>query len=64
MKKNQTRKEELVTGPLLKDLVNRQKAESKLALKEVQVGSAPLLPADLYQDAGGGYNVDFTFPQD
>ncbi len=58
------RKEPSVTQPLLKDLMDRQKTESKLAMEEVKVGSTPLPSPDLYQDAGGGYNPDFTFPQE
>jgi K+-transporting ATPase c subunit len=51
-----------VTKPLLKDLVDRQKADSKI--ENPSVGSKPLPPPDLYQDSGSGYNPDFTFPQE
>jgi hypothetical protein len=64
MKHQQPKKGTPVTGPVLKDLVKRQTAESKQVLSGVTIGSAPLAPPDLYQDAGGGYNRDFTFPQE
>ncbi len=64
MKQHQNRKEASVTDPLLKDLLKRQLADSKQANPKVAVGSTPLAPPDLYQDAGGGYNPDFTFPQE
>ena len=51
-KKNQTK---AVAVPMVKELTQRQKAPS--------VGSKPLKPAALYQDAGNGYNGNFTFPQ-
>ena len=49
---------------MLSDLVNRHKANQKALLEEPQVESTPLDPPDLYQDAGNGYNADFTFPQE
>lgn len=58
------RKKAPITNPLLKDLVERQKAYSKAVLEQPEVGSDPLPSADLYQDSGGGYNPDFTFPQE
>ncbi len=63
MKQNQNRKEQSVTKPLLKDLLERHKAEAQ-KMPEVSVGSEPLAPSDLFQDDGGGYNRDFTFPQE
>jgi hypothetical protein len=53
-----------VTGPMLSDLVNRHKANQKALFEEPQVESTPLDPPDLYQDAGSGYNADFTLPQE
>jgi len=53
-----------ITAPLLKDLMDREKANSKISNPDPSVGSKPLPSPDLYQDAGGGYNQDFTFPQD
>ena len=61
--KSKPNSKESITGPMLKDLMDRQKIESKSKLKEVTVGSDPLPAPDLYQDAGSGYNPDFTFPQ-
>ena len=51
-----------ITKPLLKELVDREKADSKIANPTVE--SKPLEAPDLYQDPGGGYNPDFTFPQE
>jgi hypothetical protein len=51
--KNQTK---AVAVPMVKELAKRLKAPS--------VDSKPLKPAALYQDAGNGYNGNFTFPQD
>jgi hypothetical protein len=59
-KNNQTR---AVTGSLVKELAKRQKAESKISMPAPSVDSKPLKPAALYQDAGNGYNGNFTFPQ-
>jgi len=52
-----------VTGPVLKDLVERDKAVQKATREEVSIGSKPLNPPALYEDSGEGYNTDFTFPQ-
>jgi hypothetical protein len=54
----------LVSGPPLKQLVEREKAESKQRMQAVSVRSAPQPAPALYQDAGGGYNRNFTFPQE
>ena len=62
--KSKDRQTRSVTEPLLKDLLDRHKAETKAELQNVTVGSKPLAPPDLYQDPGGGYNPDFTFPQE
>ncbi len=66
--KNIKGKEAGVTQPLLKDLIDRQKMASKIALDGVfnktEVASTPLDQPDLYQDPGSGYNVNFVFPQD
>ncbi len=40
----------------------QQKKDQKR--EQVSVGSDPLPSPDLYQDAGEGYNADFTFPQE
>jgi len=62
-------KEASVTQPLLKDLMNRQKEESKLTFGHIAsdkpgIGSTPLEPPALYEDSGEGYNANFVFPQD
>ncbi len=64
MKKNKFSQQESITKPLLKDLLKRQKVDAGKALPDVEVGSTPLSPSDLFQDAGGGYNRDLTFPQE
>ncbi|HEX4164564.1 MAG TPA: hypothetical protein VHZ55_03750 [Bryobacteraceae bacterium] len=64
MKNNNSAKESSVTKPLLKGLLDLQKAEAEKTLQSVSIGSKPLSPPDLYQDSGGGYNPDFTFPQE
>ena len=51
-----------VTKPLLKDLIERSKTTTKFV--EPSVSANPLEPSDLYQDAGSGYNADFTIPQE
>ncbi len=61
MKHKQSQKEQSVTKLLLKDLIERQKAESQ-KIPEVSIGSEPLAPSDLFQDDGSGYNLNFTFP--
>jgi hypothetical protein len=53
-----------VTGPLLKELAERQKAQSKALMQAPSVGSQPLQQPAFYQDPGSGYNTNFTFPQD
>jgi len=53
-----------ITEPVLRDMLDRQKADSEAELKNITVGSKPLPSPDLYQDPGGGYNPDFTFPQE
>jgi hypothetical protein len=51
-----------ITGPVLKDLLEREKLNRKI--ENPVLSNEPSAPADLYQDAGGGYNVNFTFPQE
>jgi hypothetical protein len=62
--KSNDRQNGSVTEPLLKDLMDRGKANSKFNNPDPSVGSKPLPPPDLYQDSGGGYNQDFTIPQE
>lgn len=63
MKTNQ-RQNASITEPLLEDLVEAEKANSKIINSSPSVGSKPLPSPALYQDSGGGYNEDFTFPQE
>lgn len=62
--KSSDRQKGSVTKPLLKELVDLEKANSNVVKQVPSVESVPLDPPDLYQDAGGGYNPDFTFPQE
>jgi hypothetical protein len=62
--KSADRRNGSITGPWLKDMLDRQQTDCKTQLQKVTVGSTPLAPPDLYQDPGQGYNPDFTFPQE
>jgi hypothetical protein len=67
--KNDGRQSGSITKPLLKGLMDRQKANEKCNPEPYSdsapyIGSTPLDPAALYEDAGGGYNLDYTFPQE
>jgi hypothetical protein len=62
--KSNDRKNASISALLLKDLADREKANSKTITSGPSVGSKPLDPPDLYQDAGNGYNPDSTFPQE
>ena len=54
-----------ITQPLLKDLIDRQKVQTKNTLDNMaSVSDTPLAQPDLYQDPGQGYNANFVFPQD
>ncbi|MBV9157119.1 MAG: hypothetical protein JO097_12725 [Acidobacteriaceae bacterium] len=53
-----------VTKPLLKKVVDLDKANAKNIKQIPKVESKPLDPPALYEDAGEGYNPDFTFPQE
>jgi hypothetical protein len=61
--KNKGRQSGSITKPLLKDLMDLQKVNEKRN-PEPSIGSTPLDPAMLYEDPGGGYNLDYTFPQE
>ena len=50
-----------ITQPLLKELMDRAKDETK---RNPSLETTPLTPAALYEDAGDGYNSNFTFPQE
>ncbi len=66
--KDKKGKEAGFTQPLLKDLIDRQKVESKMTFDGVfnkaNTGSTPLEPPALYEDSGEGYNANFVFPQE
>lgn len=62
--KSSKRPKASVTKPLLKELVNRHKADLKKQTQNPSIGSKPTDPPALYDDAGSGYNSDLTFPQD
>jgi hypothetical protein len=52
------------TSPLLQDLVSRDKANFKIQNACLAQEPAEDQAPDLYQDAGGGYNANFVFPQE
>ena len=54
-----------LTGQLLDDVVEQDQANqnANFPVPSPSVGETPLPPPDLYQDDGGGYNRDLTFPQ-
>jgi hypothetical protein len=64
MKKNKFFQKDSITKPLLKDLLKRQKIDTDKVMPEVEVGSSPISPSDLFQDAGGGYNQNLIYPQE
>jgi hypothetical protein len=72
MKTIHSRKERPITKPLLNDLVKGHHASFKRVVRIASTGSSnsplvestPVAPANLYQDAGGGYNSNLTFIQD
>ena len=51
------KQDESIVKPLLKELMDLEKSNPELA-------NMPLNPPALYEDAGEGYNPDFTFPQE
>jgi hypothetical protein len=57
-------KNQSVTATLLKDVMAQHKANTKATQENVSIGSKPLDPPALYEDAGEGYNADFTIPQE
>jgi len=62
--KTNKRPKQSVTKPLLKELVDRQKANLKVQTQNPSIGSKPCNRPALFEDPGMGYNPDFTFPQD
>jgi hypothetical protein len=61
--KNDGRPKGSITKPLLKDLMDQHKANQTIN-PEPTIGSTPLQPPALYEDAGEGYNPGDTFPQE
>jgi hypothetical protein len=53
-----------ITEPLLAHIKERDQANFEANFPNPSVGSTPLAQPDLYQDSGGGYNANFTYPQD
>ena len=54
--KSNNEQDQSIVKPLLQELTDQEKSNPELA-------NLPLNPPALYEDAGEGYNVDFTFPQ-
>jgi hypothetical protein len=61
--KTKNSKQDSVTAPLLKELVTRDQANQKSNCDKVSIGQKPLDPPALYEDAGEGYNSDYTYSQ-
>jgi len=61
--KTKNSKQDSVTAPLLKDLVTADRASQKSNCDNVSIGQKPVDPPALYEDAGEGYNSDYTYPQ-
>jgi len=53
-----------ISGPLLERVVAENKARFAANFPSPTVGETPLPPPALDQDSGGGYNKNFTFPQE
>lgn len=53
-----------LTGQLLDKVVQLDKDHYAANFPAPSVGKTPLLPPDEYQDQGGGYNSNFTVPQE
>jgi hypothetical protein len=64
MKTKDKNQDSPISGPLLESVTERDKANFALNFPNASVGSKPLDPPDLYQDPGGGYNKNLTYPQD
>ena len=52
-----------ITGPLLEHIRNLDIANFKVHFPDPSVSSKPSAPPDSYQDPGGGYNKNLTYPQ-
>ena len=53
------KQEKPIVQPLIDELTQRQKPKEPAS----QAPAQPPKPAELDQDAGGGYNPDHTYPQ-
>jgi hypothetical protein len=62
MKADKSKKDSVI-APLLKDAIERDRANQKANSDNVSIGQKPLDPAASYEDAGDGYNPDYTYPQ-
>ncbi|MFL6414779.1 MAG: hypothetical protein ACJ74Y_03815 [Bryobacteraceae bacterium] len=62
MKRNQ-RASSKITKPVLKELVQAQKSNDKVALAKPAVQESSVKSPDLSHDAGGAYNGDLSFLQ-
>ncbi len=62
MKNNKKASNETPATVILKDLVDREQLNCKL--RNPVVPQVTTEPSALYQDAGGGYNANYVFPQD
>jgi hypothetical protein len=61
--KSKRREKAPVTKPLLKQLTDQHRTNSKDPKQNPTIEVDPLEPAELDQDPGAGYNPDHTFPQ-
>jgi hypothetical protein len=61
--KSDKSKNALITAPVLKDLMDWDNARQKANREQVAIGSKPLSPPSSYEDAGAGYNSNYTYPQ-
>jgi hypothetical protein len=50
-----------IITPLLAELADRAKANFQIL--NASISEMPSQPASLYEDAGGGYNSNYVFPQ-
>lgn len=62
MKVQKDSKASPIIAELMQQLVEHHKLNSQK--ENPTLSEKPTKPADLYQDAGGGYNSNFVFPQE
>jgi len=53
-----------LTEPLLEHIKQRDQANFEANFPKPAVDTKALAQPDLYQDSGGGYRANFTYPQD